>query len=154
VSPLSYCLRLIKTRLRSEYELRQGMQQREMPHTEQEAAITQLKEAGLINDLLFARSWIRTRDILAPRGEAVLRLELLQKGIAKSTIEAAFTERREQRDGEDTDRKTEEELGREVIRRKDRFYANLDPETRKRRQISVLQRRGFTYEVIRRILEL
>jgi len=130
------------------------MQRRDIPVEEQEAVLTQLKEARLIDDRLFARSWIRTRDLLAPRGDAVLRMELAQKGIAREDIDLVLSERKEAMAQEDEDQPTEEDLAREIIRRKERVMQSLAPEVRKRRQIALLQRRGFSYDVIRRILSV
>lgn len=152
-SPLSYCLRLLKTRLRTVYELDQAMRKREVSEDQRLAIIQQLCDAHLLDDLRFARSWVVTRDRLSPRGEPVLRRELQQKGIARELADQVLRERREAVNSQDEPQPSEEELARELLTRRARLDANLEPQVRKRRQMAFLQRRGFTYEVIRRILE-
>ena len=148
----SYCLNLLKRRLRSERELREAMGRKEVEAAEQDSVIGVLKELGLVDDLRFARSWVHTRDRLAPRGAFVLRQELAQKGIAADLISQVLAERSEQARTQD-DQPTEEDLARRLVEGRGRLYANLAPEVRERRLMAMLQRRGFSYDVIRHILD-
>jgi len=153
VDALSYSLRLLKSRLRSEFEINQALSKHGVEPDLRQETIDKLKEAKLIDDLRFAKAWVHTRDLLSPRGSLVLKQELQQKGISPELIQTVLSERRAAAEEEETDQPTEIEQGRELIRRRQRTYANLDPQTRQRRQISFLQRRGCSYDVIKRIRE-
>lgn len=149
---LSYTLRLLKTRLRSEWEIDQALLRRGVEPDARHQTIATLKESGLINDQRFARAWVHTRDLLSPRGKIVLRQELLQKGIDPQLITEVLAERAQLAQEEDDDQPTELELAQDLARRKESSYARLDPKTRERRLGAFLTRRGFSYDVIKRIL--
>jgi regulatory protein len=51
------------------------------------AVVKKLAEKNYLNDLEFARWWIRSREEHRPRGKQVLKQELFQKGIDKETVE-------------------------------------------------------------------
>ena len=148
-----YCLLLLKRRLRTAWELRQAMTRKGVETDEQERVIQRLTEVRLIDDFHFARSWIHTRDKLNPRGAFVLRQELIQKGVNREIIDRALDERKEGAGNPDEDQPDEESLARQIVINKERLYAHLDPEVRKRRLSALLLRRGFPYGVIRRILD-
>ncbi len=151
--PLPYCLALLKRRLRSARELEEGMKRKGFEPEERAEVLARLVENGLIDDLRFARSWVHTRDRLAPRGAPVLRQELYQKGIAKETIDFVIKERAEEAKEEDGDQPDDLELAAKLVAGRQRLYSNLTPEVRKRRLMAFLMRRGFAYDTVRRILE-
>ncbi|CAN5139296.1 hypothetical protein BH11PAT4_BH11PAT4_2140 [soil metagenome] len=147
----SYALRLLKSRLRSAWELRQALSRRDVAPDEIETVLAELREVGLVDDLRFAKAWIATRDRLSPRGVFVLQQELQLKGIDKATIQQAFLLRGEEREEEDG--MDEETRARSVLERKQRQYAHLPPEVMKRRLAGVLLRRGFPTDLVMRILK-
>lgn len=151
MSSRSYALRLLKTRLRSAWELRQALLRREVPADEVEELIRELTEVDLVNDLRFAKAWIATRDRLSPRGINVLRVELAQKGIDKATMHRALSLREEERLEEEG--MGEEARARLVMSRKERQYQHLPPDVYKRRMAGVLLRRGFPTDLVMRILK-
>jgi len=151
--PLTVCLSLLKRRLRSRYELETAMTRKGIEAGDQERTLASLADKGLVDDLRYARAWIHTRDLLAPRGASVLRQELTQKGIAKSLIEQVLNERKEEAADECSEQPTDLDQARRLAQGKQRLYANLAPEVRHRRLGAFLQRRGFSYDVIRRILD-
>lgn len=155
INPESYCLLLLKRRLRSGWELSQGLSRRGVEEAERKMVLQRLEEVGLINDRRFAQSWVNTRDLLAPRGEFLLRGELIKKGISQEIIEAVLSARKEKMSAfspTEEEQLNEEALGRRLLAGKKRLYAHLAPEVRYRRQMGLLQRRGFSYQTIRRIL--
>ena len=54
-----------------------------------EGAIDRLIELGMLDDDVFARSWVESRDRARPRGEHALRDELRLKGIDSERAYAA-----------------------------------------------------------------
>ena len=153
MDPLQYCLRLLKTRLRSRFELQQAMKQKGISSSDQDEVLQKLENARLVDDAYFARAWIHTRDRLKPRGASVLRMELLQKGIDKTLLEEALKERAEEALDPDLEQPSELDLARRLVKGRERLYSNLSPEARNSRLSAYLQRRGFSYDVIRVILK-
>jgi regulatory protein len=123
---------------------------RDVPLDEVQEVITELTEAGLINDLKFAKAWIATRDRISPRGKPVLYLELQKKGIDKGIAQEAFRLREEERLLEED--MSEEAQIKYIVSRKLRQYSHLPPEIAKRRLAGVLTRRGFPIHLVMRIL--
>jgi len=148
---LPYALRLLGRRARSVAEIRQALQKKEAEPELIEAVIGELKELKFLNDLEFARSWVRSRDRVSPRGEFRLRQELLEKGIAKDLISQVLAERKEAA-GED-EGMSEFELAQQVAETRSRSYSHLPVEARRRRLAGFLQRRGFSIDTISRILK-
>lgn len=74
--------RLLALRQRSTEELRRALLRKGLPNAAVEAQLLHLQEQGYLDDSAFARSWVAMRQRSAtPRGAAVLRAELRQKGI-------------------------------------------------------------------------
>lgn len=151
-SPLTYAFRLLKNRLRSAWEIDQALARRGVEESERQAVLEQLSELDLINDQRFAEAWVHTRDLLAPRGAFILQMELVKKGIDKEIIKKVLRERQDLAADEASDQPDEETLARKLLEGKMRAYAHLTPEVRERRLLSLLMRRGFSYETAKRIL--
>ena len=52
--------------------------------------IRKLDSQGLVDDLAFARFWRDSRERHRPRGEAIIRGELLSKGVDRETVSQAL----------------------------------------------------------------
>lgn len=146
-SARSYLLRLLKLRLRSRAELSAALQKRQVPAAEVEELLDELTAVGLIDDLRFAGAWVRSRDRLKPIGWPLLERELRLKGISPEIIARVKADRVQTEEPVD-----EDEQIRNLIKKKERLYANLSAETKKRRLIAFLLRRGFALERVWRIL--
>jgi regulatory protein len=133
--------RQLSYRSRSSAELRQTLHQRGFPDQIIDDVIARFTELGYLDDADFARRWIQTREQLAPRGARLLRQELRQKGISADLAEEAI----EEADLDDT-----ESAARIAERRLPRM-SDLDRDTKRRRLAAYLERRGFSYDVIRKI---
>lgn len=115
-----------------------------------EGAIERLLELGMLDDRAFAEAWIASRDRAHPRGERVLRQELLQKGIERSLIDELLEERRTGDEGA----ATEPDLGaaRRLLERNARSLARVpDPRQRRARAYALLARNGFDPDVCREV---
>jgi regulatory protein len=108
-----------------------------------EAAVQRMLDLGYLNDADFADRWIENRQEHKPRSRKMLQQELRQKGIDPETIRDALenTEIDEFSDA----------LG--LARKKAGSMQGLDQVTRHRRLSGFLGRRGYTYDVIRKVLE-
>lgn len=153
LSARSYVLALLKRRLRSRAELEAALTRRRVPGEEQTALLNELAKVGLIDDLRFARQFVQARDRLNPRGWPVLQAELKQKGVSPEMIAQVKAERAERMEHDPHEQPTEEALARDLVERQRRRYQGLDETTAKRRLTAFLLRRGFTYDLVRRILD-
>lgn len=124
-------------------QLQEIYTKRDIPESLQQEAIKKLVQLKLVNDVEFAKSFIRSRNLLKPRPVRVLRLELLKKGVEKDDIERALDEE-----------SVDETAGaREILRRQTWKYRNLEGNEKRQKQLEFLMRKGFTYEVAKRALE-
>ena len=82
-------LRMLAHRARTEAEVRNRLARRFTPEVV-DRTVDLLKARRLLDDAEFARGWRESRERRRPRGEAVLRQELLQRGVAPDVIEEAL----------------------------------------------------------------
>ncbi|MBU0508116.1 recombination regulator RecX [bacterium] len=141
---LQYAVKLLSARPYSEKKLRDKLTGREYEPAEIEHALRRLREEKLLDDRRYAEDFVKTRLALRPRAAAILARELRQRGIASNLAKKVAEEL--------APRESDEELARELIRRKLSAYASLDPVTRHRRLASLLARRGFSYDTIRTVM--
>lgn len=104
--------------------------------------VNHLKEEGLINDWKFIGWWVEQRAYFRPKGVYALKQELIQKGIAQELIDRYFQD----------SPPNEYQLAKEAVRKKIKLWQNLSPEKRKEKIINFLKRRGFRFEVIKRLI--
>jgi regulatory protein len=123
-----------------------------------EGAIERMTELGMLDDDVFARSWVESRDRARPRGERAIRDELRLKGIDRSTVDLVMEERREaalERGGEDgadppsgPDRVAAERL---LAKHRRALQRVADPRQRRQRAYALLARNGFDPETCREV---
>ncbi len=141
-------LRFLQGRPRSTAEVRQRLRRAAYADATIEAVIARLTELALLDDAEFARLWIAHRQHHNPRGTALLRVELRQKGLDREVIEAALAAAQEHTDYPDEARQARQ-LALDVLPR----YGNApDKATFERRLGGYLHRRGFAFATIRPIL--
>lgn len=151
LNPRQYCLRLIKIRLRSVAEIEQLLAHKEVPRDQIKQVVLELSQAGILDDLRFARAWVHTRDNLSPKGEIILRQELKKKGITDQLINRVLLERENEFAQNYPQDDLEKRKALELIKRRAYFYRDLDAVIRKRRLGAYLARRGFSYELINKL---
>lgn len=133
-------LRMLAHRARTEAEVRNRLTQRFTLEVVAQT-IAQLKERRFLDDAAFARGWRESRERRRPRGEALLRQELLQRGVALDVIEEAFQ-------GFDA-ASNAYRAGCKLARR----ISAATREDFRRRLWAHLQRKGFEQDVIRETVE-
>jgi len=138
-------MRLIDARPRSAAELRQRLRRKEFPPEVAEQAVARLSELGLVDDAAFTRMLIESRQNFRPRGQLAIRDELRRKGVSRDVVDSALA------DADDPE--AEQERAMAVARNALRRYADApDRPTFQRRLGGLLQRRGFSLNLIRPIL--
>ena len=123
-----------------------------------EGAIARLTELGMLDDEVFARAWVESRDRARPRGERAIREELRLKGIDRETVDLVLAERR---DGVASGRRRRRRLGRPsagpvaaerlLAKQRPALGAVADPRQRRQRAYALLARNGFDPETCREV---
>lgn len=140
---MSKALRLLTMRARTEEELKDRLLRSGFAGNVVASALARLKELGYLNDMQFARDWALERVELKGYGRALIRFELIKKGIKPSLVDEVLEEVFSTVD--------EFELARHVAAERSKAYRGLDPATGRRRLISYLARRGFEFPTIEKV---
>ncbi len=139
-------LRFLEARPRSIAEVRARLGRKDYAPEAIDAAVARLAELELLDDAAFARYWVENRQAYRPRGTGALRDELRRKGIAPDVTAGVLSD----------DSLTGDEaagawgLARGVLHK---YAESRDRNAFTRRMGSYLQRRGYTFEVIRPIVD-
>ena len=142
-------LRFLEARQRSVTEVRRRLAQAGYRQDLVSAALVRLGDLGMLDDQLFAKTWVESRDRASPRGERALRMELRQKGIDVPTIDGVLGERAEgTRDGAPDD----EAADRFLARHAHSLARVADPRQRRQRAYAALARHGFDSDTATRAI--
>lgn len=130
-------------RPRSQAEVRRYLRKKETPPDIIEAVLERLNRLDYVNDRSFASFWVENREQFNPRGSQALRNELRLKGVEREIIDEAVSDEHD------------EELALRAGRKK-AFSLLQTPEmdyTKFRNRLGgFLARRGFSYEVVSRVV--
>ena len=147
---LAAAARFLEARSRSVTEVRRRLTGAGYRPALVQGAIDRLLELGMLDDRAFAGAWIASRDRARPRGERVLRQELLQKGVDRAVIDELLEERRTGEQGEVTE--PDLDAARKLLERNARSLARVaDPRQRRARAYALLARNGFDPDVCREV---
>lgn len=141
---MDIALDLLGFRSRTERELGKRLKEKGVGEEVAGRVCARLKELGYLDDRKFALEWIKARAGAKCRSAWVLKRELRGKGIAPSLVDEAVAEGLEGRD-------VFEEacaLARQRVVR----AGSRDPEKLRAKLQSLLLRRGYDYEFIRRVV--
>lgn len=134
---------MLARRVHSEKETRDKLRKKKFPPETIDKVIARLYEMNLLNDSQFAGALVRDKLKRAPIGKSALKSKLLQKGVAKETIDAVLNE---------TDLKSEELCSKAAERKLKTLAKEPDAQKRKQKLAQFLARRGFEWETIRATL--
>lgn len=166
-------LRLLDRRRRTRKELDDKLRQAGHDPESRRAALDRLARVGLVDDLEYARAFLRERLPKRAVGDRRIKQALSQRGVSPDAIAAALREVQSAggaagasgaADATDAigvtgspggiggavdERARAERALRELLRK----YASLDGDVRRRRVVAALARRGFSYALVREILD-
>jgi len=140
-------LKFLSYRMRSEKEVRDKLKNKEFVKDIIDEVIEDLKRVNLVDDYEFASAWIRDRISNNPRGKALLKQELYKKGIKEETIKKVLREYFKDED-------EELNLAKKLLEKRKKRYENLEKKVAKRRMMSFLLRRGFSYDIVKQVLKI
>ena len=133
---LQQAMLFLSYRARSESEIRQNLRKHEIPEPVIEQTLERLKQDGLANDQLFARTWVENRSAFRPRSRRMMALELRQKGLAEEAVSSA------------TESVDDEVLAYEAAQKRVSRLKDLEWNEFRKKLSDYLARRGFSYSVI------
>ncbi len=129
-------------RLHSEKELREKLRQNYPPHII-DAAIDELSRLGLVNDEAFARAFAEQRLHINKKGPYAIVSELVLKGVDKQLARIIVDELTSDCDDEYT----------AALAVAEKYKKDLDTPKGKQRLYGALARRGFSYSVVKRVMQ-
>ncbi len=140
----SAALRLIKFRPRSEHELKGRLAEKGFAEAAVRTVVEDLRRTGLVGDARFARYFAVQQASSKPVGRRLLLSRLRSKGIDPVLAEEAVQQA--------TEGKDELERAREAASRRAPALEGLPREAAQRRLFGFLSRRGFSGEVVHKVV--
>jgi regulatory protein len=137
-------INVLARRARSEQELRDYLSRKGVEQTHIEVVIDRLRAGGYVDDREFARLWVENRQTFRPRGRYALHRELRAKGVEPSLAEDVLN-------SADLD---ERSVALELAHRRMAQLAGIDGYAKERRLAGFLQRRGFSYDTVKYVLDV
>jgi len=135
-------LKFLSFRPRSEKEVRDFLKRKGFQPPTIDLTIEHLVELKFLDDEEFARWWTEQRQKSRGRGKIVIKQELSQKGIERSMVDETL-------DGAQDDYKTAKKLFEKYQHR----YIGMEFAEYYRKAGGFLQRRGFSWDVVKKILD-
>lgn len=131
-------LRLITGRLKTEFEIRRYLRQKDVSEKKSDYFVNRLKELGFIDDNKYIESFVHDQNLRSPNSKTKLIFKLKSKGISKNIIDEYFANKSEDQ---------EDNLKRliEIKRRQSKFKDD-------QKLIAYLIRNGFNYSEVKNAL--
>lgn len=138
-------MRFLARRAHSAAELRRKLQQKKIEPRAIDAVIAHLRAIGLLDDEAFARAFIADRVRLKMEGKTKLAIELKKRGVAEPIVATLLDELLP---SDETELERAQEFAIKAASRLTRY----DAATRKRRLIAQMMRKGFGYEIAKKVI--
>jgi regulatory protein len=135
-------LRLIARRMRTREQVAQALGKLEIEESIRNGILAELTEAGAIDDLRFAREYVRVKKDVRRLGPFRLRHDLKRMGVRKAFVDEVLKE--------SFDADTQRAMARELAHR--RAGSGRVDEKAARRIADLLRRRGFDYEIVNHVV--
>jgi regulatory protein len=136
-------LNALVARAKSKGELLAHLKKRGVEDDVAQATIFRLQENGLINDEEFAKAWTQSRHTSKKLSKRIIAGELRTRGVDQSSIDLALDE---------IDDESEYRTAFSLGMKKYNTMSRLEPEVQIRRIQSLLQRKGFSFPTIARVI--
>ena len=136
-------LNALVARAKSKGELLAHLKKRGVEDDGAQATIFRLQENGLINDSEFAKAWTQSRHTSKKLSKRIIAGELRTRGVDQFSIDQALDE---------IDDESEYRTAFSLGMKKYNTMSRLEPEVQIRRIQSLLQRKGFSFPTIARVI--
>ena len=137
-------LRLLKFKPRSETELKRRLLEKGFGQGAIEPVMEELKRKGMVDDVKFSKYFVTQQVLSRPVGQRLLLNRLRSKGVNPHLAEQAVQAGTEGQD--------EFELARALADKRRLSLKALPRETAQRRLFGYLSRRGFSSEVVWKVI--
>lgn len=134
-------LRLLSLRARTRQEIKTALDKLALEPSLRDGLMQELEETGLIDDLRFAREYVRVKSEVKRLGPHRLRHDLKRLGVSRTITDEVLAE--------SFDAAGQEEMARELAAR--RVGGGRVDEKTVRRIAGLLRRKGYDYEVVNRV---
>jgi regulatory protein len=141
VKAVESAVRFLGYRPRSIQEVCRNLKEKSIDEGVIDQAVERLSAMGYLDDEAFARFWVENRTMFKPLSPSALRYELRQKGISDAIMESVLSE---------VD--SSASAYKAAVGQARRFRGS-DVKTFRAKMSSFLQRRGFSYDIIREVIE-
>lgn len=132
---------MLARRPRSERDIRRRLKQRRLDDDVIETTVGRLREAKLLDDAEYARSFAESRGRTSPRSQRLIVQELRAAGVDGALAAAAVAEQ------------SDEDAAYRLAQARMRNLSTLPSDAFRSRLTGLLQRRGFGWDVTRATVE-
>ena len=139
----------ISYRPRSSREVLDHLTRKKFSKELAESTVHHFESVSLINNLEFARMFVRDKLRRKPTGKSLLQRQLAAKGIPSSMIDQVLRENISEED----QRNAAKELASRRLRLTKRSMAALDPLKQRQRLTGYLLRHGFSSEIVQKTIQ-
>lgn len=145
-------LRILTRGPRTEHEVSERLLLRGYSPEAVRDALERLRRVSLLDDRAFLRAFVRRELLRRPESGSALRTRLRRRGVPADLIADLDAAIAEDPDLSAESLATEEGRARSAFLDLSRRLQSRNPEERRRRLLRALQRRGFSWDVIRDLL--
>lgn len=142
--PLQYALYLLRNRSYSKHVMSTKLRDKKYDDEQVDQTISKLEKIGFIDDKKFADNYAQDKVRIYRRGRYRIYLELLKKGVPKDTIKEAT---------DNINDEDELEAAKGIVKSKQKQWSDLTDEKRFQRSFALLQRRGFSITIIKKVVK-
>src|SRR5690606_13233254 len=139
---INHALKLLSYRARSEKEVYIALKRKGFEENYINDAINYCKENNYLDDFSFAESFVRDKINLSKLGTERIRYELKLKGISKEIINRVLK----------IDKDEQFEIAMEIGAKRLKLYKNDSKDAIYRKLSGFLQRKGYSYDIISKVL--
>ncbi len=142
----SAAFRYLAYRARTEGEVRRKLSGKGFEEGVIDEVVERLYTLGYLDDEAYARAYVRARFAGRGYGPQRIRAELLRRGVRRDYADAALAELLAEDD-------VAEQARRHAAKRWPRLASEPDPRKRRKKLTDYLVRRGFSFDVVRRVVD-
>jgi regulatory protein len=135
-------LRLISKRMRTREQVARSIEKLDLEQSICDGILGELEDAGLIDDLRFAREYVKVKMDVRRLGPFRLRHDLIRLGVKKTLVDRVLDE--------SFDASIQDDMAREMAVR--RAGGGPVDEKTARRIADHLRRKGFDFEIVNRVV--
>lgn len=138
----NYSLKYLSFRARSTKEIKDYLLKKNFIEQTIGAVIIKLNELKFLNDEEFGRQWIESRQKYKGKSKFILKSELRMKGLDNDIIEPLLNEARD-----------DFETAHIAFEKKKKTLSRFTPEEFKKKMSGFLQRKGYSWSIISKLLK-